>query len=234
MTRRAPWDSARAIIERHTGPVRTVRHVSEGLNSEIAVVVNGSTFVKGLRTGHPRAWTQDRERLVNPHIRHVSAPLYWSAEESDWYLLGFGTIDGRRADYSPGCVDLPLIVSTINAIGKVPCPDMPLKLAEERWQNYCKRPGLLAGEALLHTEWNSSNVLISKGSAHVIDWAWSTKGAPWIDAAAWLVFLIAAGRSPAQAERWASQVESYQSAPQAGHHGIRAGSGRDVDRNQRR
>jgi thiamine kinase-like enzyme len=87
--------------------------------------------------------------------------------------------------------------------------------AEKRWKNWNEAPARLAGDALLHTDWNPGNVLISEGKAYIIDWAWATRGASWIDAASWVVHLIAAGHTLAEAENWASRIPAWKHATTA-------------------
>lgn len=56
------------------------------------------------------------------------------------------------------------------------------------------------------------NVLVN-GRAYLVDWAWPTRGAAWIDPACLAVWLIASGHSPYSAESCAARVPSWQSAP---------------------
>jgi hypothetical protein len=73
-----------------------------------------------------------------------------------------------------------------------------------------------AGHALLNTDWNSANVIIDQGRAHIVDWAWATVGAGWLDAGYWVIWLIASGHHPQSAERWATHTPAWSSAPAAG------------------
>ena len=211
MTTRVHWKKVRTHIEKFTGPVRTVHQVSEGFNSEIAVVINERYFVKGLRQGHPRAWTQQREREINPYIRHVSATLEWYAEADGWSLLGFGYLPGRTPDYRPGSPDLTLISDMIARLPAAPT-GIDLKHAEQRWSAYSPHARLFAGAHLAHTDWSPGNVLIAD-DARLVDWAWPTRAAAWIDPACWIVWLIASGHSPAQAEGRAASVPAFAHAP---------------------
>ncbi|MFA1546470.1 hypothetical protein [Actinomadura chokoriensis] len=213
MTERLPWHQTQALIEKHTGPVITARPVSEGFNSEIAVIINDTTFVKGLRTDHPRAWTQERERRINPHIQNVSAPLRWTEITGGWDLNGFGFIDGRPASYEPSSLDLELIIAMM--AHWPPAPDgVELKRAEQRWSSYSDHSEMFAGDWLSHTDWSPTNILIgSDKRAYMLDWAWPTRGARWIDPACWIVWLIACGHHPAQAQTWASNIPLFAAAP---------------------
>jgi hypothetical protein len=66
---------------------------------------------------------------------------------------------------------------------------------------------------VLHTDWTPDNVLVVDRTARVVDWAWPTRGAAWIDAACWTVWLVSAGHSPATAEQWAAKTLSWATAP---------------------
>jgi hypothetical protein len=215
VTDKAGWDEVRELIEEKTGPVSNFRQVSEGRNSEVSVIVASGgeiTFVKGRRADHPWAWTQKREREINPAVAHISAPVKWSVITGTWDLNGFAYLAGRHADYAPGSADLPKVAATMRQLQEIPCPDIEVKHAEHRWRHYTQTPELLAGPALLHTEWTPANVLVNHG-AYIVDWAWPTRGAAWIDPAAWAVWLIAAGHAPESAERWASEIPSWHHAP---------------------
>jgi hypothetical protein len=58
------------------------------------------------------------------------------------------------------------------------------------------------------------NVLIdSDGTARLIDWEWPTRGPGWVDPAVWVIRLIDAGHTPAQAEDWAAALPAWRTAP---------------------
>jgi hypothetical protein len=213
---KSSWEEARDLIEKETGPVTAVTKLAEGRNSEISVIVlagDEATFVKGRRISHRRAWTQERERLINPFVRHVSPALKWHAADAEWSLLGFECAPGAHADYSPGSPDIPKVVDALLRLQCTTCPDgIEVKLAEQRWAAYTRTPGLLAGRSLLHTEWTPGNVLVGE-RALLVDWAWPTRGAAWIDPACLGVWLIASGHAPDSAESWAARVPSWRDAP---------------------
>lgn len=226
VTSRLHWtDLPRAVqteIEARTGPIQRVETVSGGYNSEIAArldTVSGTIFVKGLRSDHPRAWTQRREAAVAPYTGHLAPPLLWRLESDGWDLLGFEFVDeGRHADYSAGSPDLLLLADSLTALAEIPAPAVELKRAEDRWAAYIPDPvhrAALAGRCLAHTDFNPENVIITSGQrAVLVDWAWSTAAAPWLDPALGCIWLIATGRqSPAEAERWASRMPAWRAAP---------------------
>jgi hypothetical protein len=182
---------------------------------------DGRVFVKGLHTDrHPGAVTQRREAAIAPYVGEVSPRLLWQTEIDGWVLLGFEYIEGRHADYAPGSDDLPEVIEVITRLGSVRCPDLPeLKKPEQRWAAYVSEPEqleLLRGNVLLHTDYNPLNILIdSDGRAHIIDWAWPTRGAAWIDPACFVYRLMAAGHTPRSAEAWARYTPAWAGASEA-------------------
>jgi hypothetical protein len=101
-------------------------------------------------------------------------------------------------------------------LGRIRAPELPLRIAEDRWAEHVDDPAvleLLAGDTLLHTDISPYNVLITSGPARIIDWAWPTKGAAFIDPCYFAIRLMAAGHTPEQAEYWAGQVPAWRGAP---------------------
>ncbi|MFC3990733.1 hypothetical protein [Actinoplanes siamensis] len=101
----------------------------------------------------------------------------------------------------------------LHDIAAMKCPPVDLRRAEVRWADYVDQPAAaeeLAGSSLLHTDWNDTNVLISD-RARLVDWGWATRGAPWLDPALWVIWLIASGHSPSAAEQWAGKVATWSS-----------------------
>ncbi|MBW1601366.1 phosphotransferase [Streptomyces sp. JJ66] len=209
-------------VEERTGPVLKIETVSQGFNSEIGARIcteSGACFVKGLRADHMRAWTQRREAEVNPFLRGIAPELLWRVQESGWDLLGFKALDGHHADYSPDSPDLPKVAELLSRLGEVACPDIELRRAEQRLERYAESSSDLdhfTGSTLLHTDLNNANVLVGD-SAYLVDWAWATRGAPWLDAGYWVVWLMAAGgHEPESAEEWAARIPAWRTAPRNG------------------
>jgi hypothetical protein len=218
-------DSVRHAVASLIGPIASAATVGGGQNSAVATILDtrrGRVFVKGLRTDHRGVVTQQREAAINPHVRAVSPRLLWRIEITGWDLLCFEHVDGRGADYRPGSPDLAHLVSTMHRLAELPCPDLPgvyLRPAEQRWAEVIHDPAareVLAGDTILHTDYNPANILITRdGNAEIIDWAWPTKGAAWIDPACLVPRLIACGHSPASAEDVARQCPAWQDADPA-------------------
>ncbi|WP_433401636.1 aminoglycoside phosphotransferase [Streptomyces sp. CA-146814] len=216
--------AARAAVEEHTGPLLTVTETTEGFNSEVAARVTSATgawHIKGLRTDHPRAWTQHREAAIAPFLNGLAPALRWRVETAGWDLLGFEPLDGHHADYTPGSPDLPEVAALLRRLGTTPCPTIELRRAEQRLERYVTHPDELryfAGTHLLHTDLNNTNVLIDDHGpqgdrARLVDWAWATQGAPWLDAGYWIIWLIAAGHTPTSAEQRAAEIPAWHTAP---------------------
>lgn len=226
--RHTDWDDlgaeVRAAVEARTGPVRSARTISAGLGSELAAVLDtagaGTVFVKGLPVGHPGAVRQQREAVINPYVSAVAPVLLWHDRAAGWDLLAFEYLAGtRHADYSPGSADLPRVLAVMHQLAALPCPDLPeMKHARQRWAAYIDHEhdlSLLDGDALLHTDFNPLNILLGPGRAWIIDWAWPTRGAAFIDPACFLLRAMAAGHSPAQAEALAAGCPGWTAAPPA-------------------
>ncbi|GII97357.1 hypothetical protein [Sinosporangium siamense] len=137
----------------------------------------------------------------------------------EWDLLGFEHLAGRHANFKAGSPDLPSIVETMAVLGEIDCPDLPIKVAEHRWRTYVGAPEelkWLKGDRLLHTDYNPVNVLLTEWGAHLLDWAWPTRGAGWIDPATLILRLIAGGHTPQAAEDVVRDLPAWKSAPSEG------------------
>ena len=222
---RTTWDDlpapVRAAIEAETGAVRAVHAISAGLNSAITARLDtrtGPVFIKGVRSD--RAAGQRREADLNPHVVPVAPRLHWQVDTDGWHVLGFEHIDARPARLSPGSADLPVVADTLARLGRMPPAPRACRRIEDRWADAAHAakvdPALLAGDHLIHTDLNPHNILITQRGARVVDWAWPTLGAAWIDPACTTLWLIAEGHTPAVAEAWAAPVPSWTLAsPQA-------------------
>lgn len=209
----------RAAIEAETGPILKIENVSTGLNSSLSALAHttgGVVFLKGLRTDHRWVWTQQREADINPYVTPLAPRLLFHVVADDWDVLGFETIDGHHADYSPGSPDLPKVTDALRELASLPCPDIELRHAEQRLARYVASPADaedFAGNALLHTDWNNHNVLITHDRAHLVDWGWATRGAAWLDPAHWIIWLISAGHTPSAAEETVALLPTWALAP---------------------
>ena len=215
-------DEVRQAVADKAGAVHRSATVSGGMNSGVASVLDtesGSVFVKGIPADHPQVGAQRREAAVAPHLPASCPRLYWHLETGDWSLLGYEVVDGRHADYAPGSPDLPLVEAALTELQGITAPaDVDIKQAVDRWAQYAP-PGTsqhFDGDALLHTDFAPDNVLIAGGRARLIDWAWPTRGAAWIDPGALALRLLEAGHPVEAAIEFANYFPSWRdAAPEA-------------------
>jgi hypothetical protein len=234
-TIRVPYENlppaALAAIEATTGPVLSTESPSEGLNSAVAAKLHtatGTYFVKALPIDHRWVWTQQREADVAPYVRSLAPALIAHIVTGGWSILIFDGLSGRHADYRPGSADLPKVADLVRRIGELPAPQIELRDATQRLAAYVTHEDDLqhfAGDTLLHTDWNHSNVIIGDDT-RIVDWGWATRGAPWLDTAYWTIWLITAGHSPASAEHHAAHIPSWHSTSTAGLNAFAAANAR--------
>lgn len=208
-----------AALEAEVGEIRRVEPVGSGLNSAFAAALHtadGALFVKGMPEDHPGVRGQHREAAVAPHICGIAPRLRWHLNTAGWDLLGFDHLPGHTADLSPASPDLADLARTLTRLSELEPPPLPLPRIEQRWSGLADDAdlALLAGEHLLHTDLNPNNILISDSRAWLVDWAWPTLGAPWIDPACAALWLITEGHTPTTAETWAQTLPAWNRLPQ--------------------
>jgi Phosphotransferase enzyme family len=225
--KRISWDNLpndlKDAIEKRTGRILKTHTATAGQNSPIAVTItteHGKTFVKGLPHSESRSSSQAREVAVAPLVREISPHLHWHFEEAGWIVLGYQHVEGRHADYRPGSPDPDALLPLIKTLGEIEVPtgSGPFKLAEDRWKTYVDDPReleIFVSATLQHTDWIPHNVLISPQRPYLIDWAWPTLGAAWMDPAYFLIRLMASGYSTEDAEAFAAQIPAFAKADPA-------------------
>lgn len=221
---RSDWsdlpDEIRTAVEGRTGPIGDVQPAPGGSNADIASTLHsptGRTFVKAackLSDEEGRqARSLRREATINPCAAEFAPRLLWQVEAGGWLALGFQHVEGRHADYSPGSPDLATLAKTVHQLQSTPCPDAVVLQVERRWADLTDDVSPMAGDALLHTDLNPRNLLITpEERVYVVDWAFASRGAAWVEVGQIIPWLISAGHSPAEAEKWASQFPSWSEA----------------------
>jgi hypothetical protein len=213
-------DPVRTAVQARFGVIRSIHAAEAGMNSALAAVLEtesaGRVFIKALPEEDVSVMSQQREARVSPYVEGISPRLLWHGSVAGWDLITFEVIDrARHADYAPGSPDLSKLAAVMTQLAATPCPKVPMMTAGWRWGAYLDDPqdfALLEGSALLHTDCNTGNVLITDERAWLVDWAWATRGAAFIDLALVLPRLIAAGHSPDDAEAWAAKHPVWQDA----------------------
>lgn len=210
----------RTAVQARFGVIRSPRSVDAGTNSAVAALLEtesaGCVFLKGLPEDHDSVRDQQREARVGPYVEGIGPRLLWHETVAGWDLVGFEAVEGpRHADYTPGSPDLPKLSAVMNQLAETECPPVRMMTAAWRWGAYLDDTNdhaLLEGNSLLHTDYHVGNVLITDDRAWLVDWAWATRGAAFIDLALVLPRLIAAGHSPDDAEAWAAKHIAWQDA----------------------
>jgi hypothetical protein len=199
------------------GPVRSVRSAGAGLNNDIAAAVEGDggrCFVKALRESPRRRVTHRREVTAAPHVHPDGPRLLHSSDANGWLINIYEVVDGRPADLSPGSGDVGLVAELLARRATVPAPaGLDLPTMPDRFAAYSSDSTAFAGDRLLHTDLNPDNILVTSiGVVRLVDWAWSSIGAAWLDTAAWCLWLVASGHAPGTADQIAQTVPAYASA----------------------
>lgn len=218
-----PGPEFRALIRPHTGDVRDAERTKRGFSSDLTALIDaerGRFFVKAVRN-RPGGRRDSilREGLINSAVQPISPTIRWQAEDDAWIALGFEAVEGRSARFEPRSSDLPEITGALKRIGQVLVPEKARQWVETRWDRFADNEGeaaLFRGSALLHTDINPSNVMVGDQTVWVVDWAWPTLGAAFIDPALLALQLVAAGHSAGSAESWAARCPGWIDAePQA-------------------
>ncbi|MEV6740451.1 aminoglycoside phosphotransferase [Streptomyces sp. NPDC051104] len=207
-------DTVRQAVANLTGPIRSTQtRSSDGLSALAAVLhtQSGTYLVKGTPLDQPEAHAQQLEVRLNPYLPASCPRLVWHVEVGGWTLLGYEAIQGRQADYKAP-EDLRLVLAAMEELQGIQAPLIAdLQTVPDRWGQYADdgQRRLFAGNALLRMDWAPDNVLIADGRAHLVHWAWATRGAGWIDPYMLALRLLEAGHTSKQAVDYVRRVRSW-------------------------
>jgi hypothetical protein len=134
--------------------------------------------------------------------------LLASYDDGDWVALVLEDIDGRRPELPWSEQDAWLVASSLGQLARTTAPRQMRAYGDvvhmlTAWDEVAAEPvgidpALLArlpemlaaqslaaevtvGEALVHWDARADNMLIRDGRAMLLDWAWASRGAPWLD-----------------------------------------------------
>ncbi|MGX2996136.1 phosphotransferase [Streptomyces sp. JNUCC 64] len=208
-----------SLLRPHTGDLTAAEPTVRGFGSDFTGIVSGEKgpfFVKAMRNRDGgRRNSLVREREINPAVRPLAPALAWTAEDEHWIVLGFTVVPGRRSEFAPDSPDLVTVTRLLDEVGRVELPEFTRSWREERWDRFAASPeaaALFRGSGLVHGDINPGNVLIHGEGGWIVDWAWPTRGAGFIDPACLVVQLVASGHRPESAESWASQCAGWREA----------------------
>jgi Phosphotransferase enzyme family len=210
----------RQAVQARTGEVISAETVAEGITCRTALIITTSRhhlFVKGVPTADlPPLDAQLTEVAINSAVQRVSPAVRWETIADEWHLIAFEYVDGRHADLSPGSADLRTVAHLLKRAQACRAPQgyrVPPLAA--RYRPFL-RPGdaeALAGTALLHTDTNPHNLLITEQRGYLVDWAMPALGPSWVDPAQTAVRLMESGGTPVQARAWLSGFPDWERAP---------------------
>lgn len=133
-------------------------------------------------------------------------------------VTGIPGDDARPADFSRDD-DARACAAFIFRLRTVTVPSSkvgPCQYADTYWKRCAPRlrSGVpFGGTTLAVTDWDPANIVISGGSAFVKVWHRPMIAATWLDAAAMILGLIAAGRHPADAEAFFARDAAFTYCP---------------------
>jgi hypothetical protein len=210
----------RRAIRTRIGEVISAETVAEGITCRTALILTTSKqhfFVKGVPTDDlPPLEAQFAEVGISSGVQRVSPAVRWETIADQWHLVAFDYVDGRHADLSPGSPDLRTVAHLLKRAQVCRAPaDCRVPPLIARYHQFL-RPGdaeALAGTALLHTDTNPHNLLITEQRGYLVDWAMPALGPSWVDPAQTAVRLMDAGCTAVQARAWLSQFPDWEHAP---------------------
>ncbi|TDC27655.1 aminoglycoside phosphotransferase [Micromonospora sp. 15K316] len=209
---RSEWDvlpeTVTAEIARRVGGINEVSPAPSGNHAEIASTITGSTgkvFVKAA-SADLAVRTLRYELAATKAVAWYPPAVRWHFEVDGWLVVGVEHLDGPHLDLSPGSPDLGLLAVTLKGLQETPAP-------AGTWFTPGGRVGFdhpaMDGTSLVHTDLNPANLIVTPDGLRIVDWAWATKAAPWVELALLAQWLIGSGHTPEQAEEWLAQFPAW-------------------------
>jgi hypothetical protein len=204
----------REIVGQHLTNV-TLYRVHEGQGSDLAVTLRtnrGDVFVKAVSMARPRAEVHRIEVRVQEYLPPIAPRMLWYTEDDEWLVMCFEHVGGGQVDIAPGSSDLDLVAIVLDLLSMSEVPSLPVLPIEKKWAPFAPGDVLdhLRGAAMVHTDLTPANILRgTTGTPKVVDWAWPTVGAAWLDTSLMVPRLILAGHTPEAAEAWALTIPAW-------------------------
>ncbi|GGM25370.1 hypothetical protein [Micromonospora yangpuensis] len=189
-----PEDVTTAIAER-LGDVLDVVPACHGDHAEVAAAVvgrGGRVFVKA--ASRDMGVRSLRYEVAATRAVGGCAPtVLWDFESAGWLVVGTEYLEGPHPVLSPGSPDLELLAVGLTALQETPAP-------EGTWYDPAARCGFelpaMAGRMLVHSDLNPTNLIVTAGGLRIMDWAYTTRAASWVELALLVPWLIGGGHTP--------------------------------------
>lgn len=207
--------SVREAIEKHAGPVTGCVLGGDGYSTDMRLILHtetGDVFVKGIGPGggHVERCVLDLGAELAPFVP-ASPSLFFKGQADGWVFSGWQAVDGRPASMEPGSDDVLLMVGLLAELGEITAPDVPgLRTAGKDWGG--EDPTLSGGRMLVHTDPHGGNVIIQPGRTWMLDLGWAVRGPGWLTSARFIIYLMEAGWTAADAEAVVMDVPAWRRA----------------------
>ncbi|SCL31629.1 phosphotransferase [Micromonospora inyonensis] len=209
---RSEWtalpDAVTAEVSERVGGIIDVYPAPSGNHAEIASTVtgpDGKVFVKAA-SGDLSARSLRYELAATRAVAWYPPEVLWHFQVDDWLVVGVEHLVGPHPDLSPGSPDLDLLGVTLKGLQETPAPD-------GTWFTPSARVGFshpaMDGGNLVHSDLNPANLIMTASGLRIVDWAWATRAAPWLELALLAQWLIGSGHAPGQAEEWLAQFAAW-------------------------
>ncbi|MFF5077483.1 aminoglycoside phosphotransferase [Actinoplanes sp. NPDC000266] len=195
-------DAVTKEVADRVGESLIVVPATTGDHAEIAATVVGThakVFVKAARTDFGVRSLRFELRVSEALWVPYSPAVEWHFEAAGWLVVGFEHCEGQHADLSPGSPDLNLLGEALMVLHETSAPDVPLFSPKARLG--FEHPAM-DGDTLVHTDLGPANLIVTPRGLRIVDWAMATRAASWVELAMLTQWLIGAGHTPEQAERW--------------------------------
>jgi Phosphotransferase enzyme family len=205
-------ESVRVGITERAGGTDVVP-AQTGDHTEFAATItagsDSTVFVKAALSELGARFLRQEVALGEALDRPFAPKIRWHFSTAGWLVVGFEHCGGRHADLSPGSEDLGPLAAALEDLCATPVPDVGLLTPAAR----LGFPLTAAdGSALVHTDLNPANLIVTPGGLRIVDWAWATKAAGWVELALLAPWLIGSGHTPEQAQGWLTQQRNWNSA----------------------
>jgi len=197
------------IADRVGRPLEVVPAPS-GNHAEIAASVTGpdaAAFVKAASTGVQSLRYELAATLAAAKVTHTAPVVRWHFETAGWLVMGAELLNGPHPDLSPGAADLDLLTAALKGLQETPAVGEP-------WFTPAARLGwshpAMDGTMLIHSDLIPTNMIVTADGLRIVDWAWATRAAPWVELALLVQWLIGSGHTAGQAEEWLSQFPVWE------------------------